>query len=371
MIVFRKLLLMLLLIVVFTLPFYSHAYLTRLAFFFALIALLFLSIIKNRLLSVSWQEYFLLFLLILAAIHSALSNYYIGNSVIYAFIYYGSPFFILFSIRRIWVSKKEWLWIGVSYLMGCVTSSILVIKNWVVMGVGSNIRFSIEELNANYVSYSIATGVAVSFILLSLYKETKFKLVINSIILLLIFAVLLSGTRGAVISVAASFFVYYFFNSRSNKLKTYFALCSILIVFVYLISLIPEETLNRISSGSGGGDVSSGRFYLWSLGVSLFYESPLVGSGIGFFEANSLVGARVHNIFLSLAIEFGLLGIAIYSIVFFSNIFMRHDSTELKQVRILFIISWLPIAMTGVWEFAIAPWLIFSWLNRMPKKEYT
>lgn len=364
MVLFRKVSFALILVLVFVLPFYTHFYI-RLGFAIALVFLLCSDVINKRTFRVTWQEVMLFLMMVLAVIYVVVGKSYAQSSAGNQILLYGTPFLLLLCIRRVWRKSYEWLWLGYSYLAGCAISATILIQNWISGTSGFDDRFTVEGINANFVSYSLATGVAIGLILTLFSRSKMFTNLIALVIMFLSVGIILSGTRGAIISVLAVLFVYYSLQVGRRPLKMFLSLVTTVTIGIILFSLIPEEITSRVLNNSSD-DVSSGRYDLWSSGLSLVLEKPIAGYGIDFFPSQITNGIRVHNVFLDVLIEFGLIGFMLYSTVMFYLIFMKNKSKEIKRARLLFIVSWVPIAMTGAWEYSIAPWFVLAWLSRMP-----
>jgi O-antigen ligase len=354
----------LLMLLLFSVPFYFTTYsYALLAVSFA--STFFVEIIKKRSFRVIWQEAALLCLLFFALFYYALSGSFIKNSISPVIIYYGAPFLMLFCIRRVWRSELEWLVLGGAYLFGCIVSALIVINNW-QMGEGVySFRYSINDLNSNYVSYSLAAGVAIALIFIKLSMNKIYRNCLLFSLALISFAVLLTGTRGAIISL----FLMVVFSSyrllRDNLVKSLSTIMAIVITIFVIASFVPDETYQRFLIGSNE-DISTGRYDLWSLGFSLIAESPILGGGLGYFQSHSIDGIEAHNIFISVLVEFGIAGFLLYVPVLFSMLFIRAGGSLVISARLLFYIYLLPISITGVWQFSIALWFLYAWLIRIP-----
>lgn len=92
-----------------------------------------------------------------------------------------------------------------------------------------------------------------------------------------------------------------------------------LVVIVTLLALVPNLlfALERFNYQLSSGDISTGRFELWSKAWDYFLQKPLIGWGYGFFsttEKNYYLDsffAGVHNDYLQWLCELGVLGLCI------------------------------------------------------------
>src|SRR5690554_6157875 len=141
-------------VLVFSLPFYFTTYSYSLLVC-ASISSFVVETISGNSLKVIWQEIMLFILLFLAVIYYALEGSFIKDSLPPVAIYYGTPFLMLFFIRRTWRNNSEWLGLGYAYIAGCFVSAAILIFSWATGHDVSNQRFSVNGLNSNYISYSL------------------------------------------------------------------------------------------------------------------------------------------------------------------------------------------------------------------------
>ena len=82
-----------------------------------------------------------------------------------------------------------------------------------------------------------------------------------------------------------------------------------------IVSFISVDTIDRLF---GKGDLaftdSTGRDFLWTKALNLFYQSPLLGNGWG--------AAPAHNTFLTFLVDVGIIGTGLILIYLF-RIFIR------------------------------------------------
>lgn len=155
----------------------------------------------------------------------------------------------------------------------------------------------------------------------------KHKTIDKYIVLILIVGMLLSGKRGQFIAVVFAVLVgYYFYNSnkKHGRILKIVGILIIAVISLYIISIfIPEVTtiIERFQEQSQKGDVSSGRFIMWGRAWLLFLQKPFFGHGWRYFRYSSftLVDYDVHNVFLQLLVEVGIVGAIPYFAFIFGN----------------------------------------------------
>ncbi len=157
----------------------------------------------------------------------------------------------------------------------------------------------------------------------------------NLIFLLLSFLGLyLSGKRAHFgFCIAAAVIIYYYqvyVTNNRRMLGSRFTKVLFLSVggmfALWLISLMVEGTLlNEIfdtiySLGDASADITTGRVVFWSTAIQLFLQNPLFGIGWKRFYNIQFYGYRynVHNIYLQLLCEVGLIGAVLFFTFFIS-----------------------------------------------------
>lgn len=140
--------------------------------------------------------------------------------------------------------------------------------------------------------------------------------------LLEFYAVLLTGSRGALVGVLISV-IYMLFASRVLTLKgLLFALvCVALLAWVltkYFLPNVPTDVLNRLSLQSTLDDSGTGRTVIWADGIKQWFEGNparwLVGYGIDGIKARGIRGdtSTMHNQLLQQLVNYGLIGLGLY-----------------------------------------------------------
>lgn len=190
---------------------------------------------------------------------------------------------------------------------------------------------SISGLTSHYSTNGmfLATGLVISA---AKYNSNKQRKNLALIILFLI-TLLMTGKRAHVLFGVAAIFVLYFYSQSNEKAINKWAKTLGIILFVgcagfIVISAFPglAGMFIRFRDTLEGGDVSNGRFELWSLAVDAFMENPVFG--IGWKQYRNIVSPLfstktafdTHNVYLQLLCETGIIGFTIY-LIWFVEIF--------------------------------------------------
>lgn len=175
-----------------------------------------------------------------------------------------------------------------------------------------------------------------------LYKKSRKN---GLMVIVFIVALLLTGKRGPLIFAAGALFALYYFSIPKEKgatrfIKTIGLIIGAACIFVVVISVIPSLSgvVSRFQETVSGGDISMGRYTLWSLAIDQFKVHPIIGIGWGRFYLdvslayNGITRYHVHNTYLQLLCETGVVGFSLY-IVWFWNSLSKSIKVFRYQVR--------------------------------------
>lgn len=153
------------------------------------------------------------------------------------------------------------------------------------------------------------------------------KFVRYTILFVLVLAIFLTGKRmHSLISVVLLLLSLYFSISSKNKIRDILVLLIILggvyALFQYFISNIDQYAdnvfLKRFASSytesSSGADISSGRDILYQKAWELYQQEPMLGIGANNFNKIGNMGTSVHNTYLQVLCEEGLLRFPLFII---------------------------------------------------------
>jgi len=189
----------------------------------------------------------------------------------------------------------------------------------------SNIEYNKEimELSLNPISTAFIFGLIFIYIFFEnlIVQREKYYLFLLP---LLLFFVLLSGSRGPLISLLVTILIY--FLTDINKKTIIFAIVILVLVIFFINSDFYINTLlNRFAglyrinytireyfqSGMKIEYLSAGRTYYYFKAIKEFYNWPLFGIGVG---TNETFGTYAHNSFLEIASQLGIIALFIYSL---------------------------------------------------------
>ncbi|HEY9202184.1 MAG TPA: O-antigen ligase family protein [Gammaproteobacteria bacterium] len=169
----------------------------------------------------------------------------------------------------------------------------------------------------------------VPLVLAFIFTSTKkVKKIIYTIVLVLtIFVLLLTGSRGGLVSLAASIGVYYVLHSKQPIMKSIFNLVGVYSVafvgLVLIFFLLPENTASGLMLKISGEfvensntDYTSGRLSIWTRALEAFIYSPIFGTGWQTFIP--LFGANSHSDYILFLVTTGVVGLGLFLSIFYA-----------------------------------------------------
>lgn len=220
-------------------------------------------------------------------------------------------------------------------------------------------QFTFHKMCTGFTSQ---TAINAEFILLGIISIAlclKFikkpgKKIINFVeLLLLTGALILTGKRSPIVCILTTWILIDMLTvKRSKKVNRLLQIALILGIGVLILCLISPfiaESGNSVfriieSFSNDSGDISNGRFMLYSSAISYFFENPVFGIGWGKFAIlEDITG--VHNIYLQLLCETGIIGfvivcgLLIYMLVKSIQIYKRCLTRNIEEVNILLRLS--------------------------------
>jgi hypothetical protein len=147
------------------------------------------------------------------------------------------------------------------------------------------------------------------------------KILLWLVVLFLVFAIMLAGSRGPVVGLVASVAILYALLHRGAFTAAALAGASALVLVWAALMIMPSDIQEHFTKGEFADPTGSAqvRMRLYGLGENLFVSHPVWGVGttgfnyynIPYEESTEQVLNYVHNIFLEFAADHGLVGLGL------------------------------------------------------------
>lgn len=178
--------------------------------------------------------------------------------------------------------------------------------------------------SSNAVFLALGSCAVLAYAVFNAKGKKRKDMVILSVIL--IAALLMTGKRGTLICLVAAIYVAWFLYMGKKRGKVFWIITVtfFLLVCAYIASWFIEPLGNfvlRFQEQIASGDISTGRFVLWAEAWSAFTQKPLFGHGWRWFRFNNHYASDhdVHNVYLQLLTEVGIIGSIPFFVFFFIN----------------------------------------------------
>jgi O-antigen ligase len=279
-------------------------------------------------------------------------------------------FLVLWMIWEVAPSEKRLRGLLGAYVLGACIPAVATILLYIREG-GLK-RFSAGGADANSLGMTLALAVPIAWYLGLTCRRPLLRWLCRGYLPLGMFAIALTGSRGAMIALTVSLLVIPLTMSLSpGRLAAAIGLLGLSGALV--VAYIPERLLERFTTtGSSVENLTlGGRFTLWKAGAHAFAAKPMMGYGVGGFkraitpELGSLA-LVAHNSFLSVLVEEGLVGLWLYMTMLLSVFFSVLRFPRLERRFGLVLLATLGTAMLPLtWEDQKAVWFIMAALIGM------
>ena len=239
-----------------------------------------------------------------------------------------------------------------------------------------NARVFSTFMNANWFGWAAGSFLIfyLQFWLLADVKERRW---IAGLCLSAFFALVMSGSRSALLALIPAMGVSIFLHWRQFRARKLAVGLLMFLVAAYIAVdyIVADLLLSRfidlfeaIASQSGGVTTASTRIELWQVGLAVVAENPLFGAG-------SEVGFLAHNSYITLALYFGIPGAALACLVLGAAMWLSILDAPQKRCAIPLIVLTLFMFMTG--EFILSTqvmltlflmcWMVAHYAGRGPQ----
>ncbi|MFG1779338.1 O-antigen ligase family protein [Micromonospora sp. NPDC049048] len=289
---------------------------------------------------------------------------------------YGTCVLLLIAVRHVVTTTRDLLAVGGAFLAGCLLRAVELIREPSLTGPTGRagafdltIRYGIEGFNINLTAYTMVAGILLALLMGAVGGLPRAaRVVLYASVPLLGYAVLLSGTRGALAALVLG--AAYLLCSRAAPRTCWRVAAFVVPAALILIPLgMGEATLLRLDglvADRATGDLA-GRMLVWPEAVAVWWQSPLAGIGAGAFTAVSSWGIGAHSLLLTLGADLGLIGVLCYAAVLTAAVRpVGNASRPGARLAGLFLVTFLPIWLTGHWESAMAAWLPLALVSLVP-----
>lgn len=243
------------------------------------------------------------------------------------------------------------------YICFALLCAVLIILSWLADIPHTPGTYSVGILgitkNPNYINSVIILGV--TFLLYRLVTDTKGRIMRITIMAVLVFASLQTGTRAAILTIVlcAVFTVGHqlVVTKTWEKILSYVkanwkvvAVCAVAAVAVLVLTVyvLPDSAKRRFTKLFSDNI----RITMWTHNMLELLKQPILGMGLNattsFTAGLGLAVNNIHNTILQLLCEQGLIGFAIFSAIIWRNL-RRVKKQDLFLILLMCVAMYFPI----------------------------
>jgi O-antigen ligase len=286
-----------------------------------------------------------------------------GNSIANKFYTFVQLFLVVWMIWELAPNPQRLRGLLTAFVLGSFVPAIGTILLYVRVG-GELRRFSAGGADAN--------SLAMAWYLALTTRRPLARWMYRAYVPFGLLATALTGSRGGMLAwIVALSIIPLTMVLTPGRLAAAIGLLGLSAALV--VAYVPDKVVQRL--GSTGTSIENadfgGRFRLWKAGVHAFTRKPMMGYGVGAFRFAIApeVGADVnvaHNSFLSVLVEEGIIGLALYCTMLWSVFYSILRLPRLERRFALVVLATLMTALLPLtWEDQKQAWFVTAALIGM------
>ena len=306
-------------------------------------------------------------------LYTVLSVLWSPNASLNWYVMTNAANFVLLLILNL----HEWKENEIESINRCVLISQLVVFYAVVINISSLFSYRLSITIVSTIGTSdFACGLCLIIALWMRVASTTSKPLwrVISFVAIAVDAaiIIMAGSRGALVMVAAMVLVWLFLGSYTRKTKiaiTVAVLAALFILSNYFMELMPATITNRLTLSAIQSSRGSGRFNIWGLAWETFVNSDIIkmtfGNGFDSFLHAISYGSHgghqdllAHNVFVQTMIEGGIVGLVLLLRMMITQIRLAWKTNDnmMKIALVGLFVAALSIDMqvTRIWGFILA-----------------
>lgn len=179
------------------------------------------------------------------------------------------------------------------------------------------------SFNGMYVAMAVCVAIGI-LVPTDHHSKVNKKALKVAFVILMFLALLFTNKRAHILFTGVgAFLAYYFYNCNIpvKRITKIFALLIGIILAGYFLSYFMPDAFDFLQrfqeSSKGEGGISNGRFSVWAKAIT--FSNGKLWFGTGWWSFYRYFGAHVHNIYLQLLVETGVVGAIVFFTFFISS----------------------------------------------------
>ncbi len=315
-----------------------------------------------------WHVFHLAALLFLVWAAGTLAVMHTGERLPYKYWTFVQLFLATWIVWEVAVSGKRQIGLLTAYTLGAYITAfgtIMVFRQ----SAADVRRFAAGGADPNDLAMILSLGLPMAWYLGMTHRRPLMRWVCRAYLPISLLAIALTGSRGGMLAgLTALLIVPLAMTLSPGRLAT--AIVMLLVSGALAMAYVPDKIVQRLATtGLEVEDLSlGGRFKLWKAGIYAFGEKPVTGVGTSGFKTavDPLLGSATqvaHNSFVSVLVEQGVVGFALYMTMFIAVFVAVLDLPRLERRFALVLLATLLVAMMPLtWEDRKPVWIVLAML---------
>ena len=280
---------------------------------------------------------------------------------------------VLFIMWELATSWQRVTGLFLAYVLGAYVAAMQTILVYRRSGGSSFQRFAAGELDPNDLAMTLALALPMAWYLGMTYRQPLLRWACRGYMPLGLLALGLTGSRGGIVATCVALLIVPLSMTRLTPARLTTAVVMLCLSGALALTYVPETLIQRLAGT--GREVEEGtmhgRLDIWKAGVKAFSQKPLVGYGTANFKAAVRAfgeGQVAHNSYLSVLVEQGLIGFALYFTMYVSVFLAVLRLPTLERRFALVLLATLAVALLPLtWEDRKPVWFILAALLGLPQ----
>lgn len=286
---------------------------------------------------------------------------------------YVNLFAVLWLTWEVATTRSRLLLLFDAYVIGTAVPAWDTLQRFLSGKQSFYLRYASAGFDPNDLALTLALSLPISYYL-SITRGGNLRWLYRLQILTVIGTIFLTGSRGGTVSMAIGLSLVLTTMRLLNARQRALLAVSAIVVLAVAVAIVPASSFSRIATL--GSEIKQGtlnsRTLLWEGGWDAFKQVPFQGIGSGAYpEIMSWIVGRVwgfdavaHNSFLSVLVETGLIGFAIFAawLSLMAAAAFRMPWFE-RRLWITTLILWAVGVSSLTWEYRKPTWMFFALLT--------